>query len=75
MNPLVLDGQTAVVGKCQYWRERMDEDDRWDADVKQAAKRVRCSCFIEGTQWETLAGTLPADCPEATICRYHVRSW
>jgi hypothetical protein len=75
VNPLALDGQLQVLGKCQYWRERMDEDDRWDADIKFNAKRVRCSCFIEGTMWDTLAGTLPTDCPDAATCRYHVRSW
>jgi hypothetical protein len=75
VNPLILDGQTQVRGKCQYWRERMNEDDRWDTGVAAAAKHVRCSCFIEGTQWETTAGTLPEDCPDASVCRYHVLAW
>jgi len=75
VNPLTLDGQTAVVGKCQYWRERMSEDDRWDNDIKYALKRVKCSCFIEGMQWDALAGELPGDCPDALTCRYHVRTW
>jgi hypothetical protein len=75
VNPLTLDGQTQVRGKCQYWRERMNEDDRWDSDVKYAAKRVRCSCFIEGTLWDATAGELPGECPDALTCRYHVRTW
>lgn len=75
MNPLKLDGQTQVRGKCQYWRERMSEEDRWDSDIKASQKRVRCSCFIEGTQWDATAGTLPEDCPDALTCRYHVRAW
>ncbi len=75
MNPLLLDGLTQVRGKCQSWRERMDEDDRWNSDLAMAAKRVSCSCFIEGTQWEATAGTLPEDCPEAATCRYHVLAW
>lgn len=75
MNALVLDGTLQVEGKCQYWRERMDEDDRWDTGIKFPAKRVRCSCFIEGTQWDTVVGDLPADCPDAAPCRYYVRTW
>jgi hypothetical protein len=75
VNALALDGQTNVIGKCQYWRERMNEDDRWDSDVKFAAKRVKCSCFIEGTQWDATAGELPDECPASLTCRYHVRSW
>jgi hypothetical protein len=75
VNPLVLDGQMQVLGKCQYWRERMDEDDRWDVGVKYQTKRVRCSCFIEGTLWDRMVSTLPGDCPDASTCRYHVRSW
>ena len=75
MYPLALDGQTQVRGKCQYWRERMIEDDRWDTGIKFSAKRVKCTCFIEGTQWDATAGELPTECPIALICRYHVRTW
>jgi hypothetical protein len=75
MNPLTLDGQTQIRGKCQYWRERMVDEDRFDCTLKAPAKRVKCTCFIEGTQWDTTVATLPAECPEALTCRYHVRSW
>jgi len=75
MNPITLDGQTQVIGKCHYWRERMLDDDRWDTDVKYPDKRVKCSCFIEGTQWDTTVGELPSECPEERSCRYHVRTW
>jgi hypothetical protein len=72
---LLLDGQSQVRGKCQYWRERMNEDDRWDTDVKPLAKRVKCSCFIEGTLWDAIVGDLPVECPISLTCRYHVRTW
>jgi hypothetical protein len=75
VNPLTLDGQTQVVGKCHYWRECMNEDDRWDADIKYAAKRVRSTCFIEGTQWDSTTADLPADCPDSLTCRYYVKTW
>jgi hypothetical protein len=75
MGPIKLDGQTQVRGKCQYWRERMYEDDRWDTDLKPHTRRVRCSCFVEGTMWEATVGTIPDDCPEHDRCRYHIASW
>jgi len=68
----VLDGQTQIRGKCQYWRERMDEYDRWDPDVKFAAKKVICACFVEGRVWPVTVATLPEDCPERDHCRYHI---
>lgn len=70
-----LDGQTQVRGKCQYWRERLYDDDRWDIDVAPQARRVRCSCFIEGATWEATVGTLPEECPNRYTCRYHVPTW
>jgi hypothetical protein len=68
----VLDGQTQIRGKCQYWRERMDEYDRWDPDIKPADKRVTCACFIEGKLWRATVSTLPGDCPDRDHCRYHI---
>jgi len=75
MNPKVLDGQSYVRGKCQFWRERMHEEDRWDLDVKRDKKRVRCTCFVEGTLWDTDVATLPDDCPSRWSCRYHIQAW
>ena len=63
-----LDGQTQVPGKCRYWRECLSEDDRWDTDVKPLARRVRCSCFVDGALWESTVGTLPEDCPNRYAC-------
>lgn len=67
-----LDGQTQIRGKCQYWRERVDEYDLWDPDVKPRAKRVTGACFVEGRLWQYTVGTLPDDCPDCYHCRYHV---
>jgi len=75
MNRTALDGQTQVRGKCQYWRERMHDDDRWDIDLKRDQKRVRCTCFVEGTFWDADVATLPDDCPSRYACRYHVQTW
>lgn len=75
MRNAIHDGQTQVRGKCHYWRERMDERDRWDPDVKPMAKPVTCSCFIEGRLWPVTAGTIPDDCPDRFHCRYHVQTY
>lgn len=75
MNATALDGQAQMRGKCQYWRERMYEDDRWDSSVKGGEKRVCCSCFIEGTFWESSVAALPDDCPSRYTCRYHIQAW
>ena len=72
MSSTVLDGQTQIRGKCLYWRERMDEYDRWDLDVKPRDKRVLCSCFVEGKLWQVTVATLPGDCPDSEHCRYHI---
>lgn len=69
------DGMTSVHGKCVYWRERMVDEDRWDADVRKADKRVRCHCFLEGKAWDATVGDLPGECPERWTCRYHVRTY
>lgn len=75
MVPSVLDGQTQIRGKCQFWRERIDEYDRWDRDVKLPDKRVVCACFIEGRLWVATVSTLPEDCPQRDHCRYHIRMY
>lgn len=68
------DGMTQVRGKCQFWRERLNEDDRWDPQVKPAKRRVDCSCFVEGDCWESTIATLPSDCPQKLRCRYYMES-
>ena len=68
------DGYAPVRGKCMYWRERDNEDDRWDTSVKPDDKRVECSCFVEGMIWSVTTSTVPPDCPDRRHCRYYVKS-
>lgn len=67
------DGFSPIVGKCNYWRERPNEDDRWDTSVKAPDKRVECSCFIEGKVWYATASDIPGDCPDRFHCRYYIK--
>lgn len=67
------DGYSPVKGKCNYWRERPVEDDRWDMSVKKADKRVDCSCFVEGKAWMHTVADVPSDCPDALHCRYYIK--
>lgn len=75
MRTSTLDGQTQIRGKCLYWRERVDEYDRWDPDVKASDQRVTCSCFIEGRLWRVTVVTLHDDCPDRFHCRYHITGY
>lgn len=65
---------TQVRGKCQYWRERLNEDDRWDLAVKPPQRRVDCSCFVEGDRWEATISSVPLDCPVHFRCRYYIKA-
>jgi hypothetical protein len=67
------DNYAPIKGKCMYWRECLNEDDRFDSRVKKADKRIECSCFVEGRIWPATAKTLLADCPERYHCRYYVK--
>jgi hypothetical protein len=69
----VTDGYSPIRGKCNYWRERPHEDDRWDMTVKAPDKRIECSCFVEGKVWYATASTIPPDCPERFHCRYYIK--
>ena len=68
------DGFAPVRGKCSYWREAANEDDRWETRIKREDKRVECSCFVEGTMWSVTESAVPSDCPERLHCRYYVKS-
>jgi len=67
-----MDGYSPIRGKCTYWRERMNEEDRHSIMVKKEDKRVECTCFIEGYSWMHTASTVPKECPERFRCRYYV---
>jgi hypothetical protein len=66
---------TPVRGKCTYWRERVDEDERWDSRVKREDRKVFCSCFVEGYVWAATIDTVEADCPRRDHCRYYVKTY
>ncbi|GAB4279178.1 MAG: hypothetical protein Kow0056_12200 [Coriobacteriia bacterium] len=67
------DGYAPIKGKCVYWREALDEDDRWTPSIKPPKKRVHCSCFVEGDVWTFKAAEVPKDCPNWMACRYYVK--
>ena len=69
-----VDGFSPIRGKCNFWRERLVEDDKWDPRVKKSDKRVECSCFVEGYVWTVTASTIPRDCPVWGSCRYYVKN-
>jgi len=70
-----MDAYTPVRGKCTWWREATNEDDRWNMLVKVHDRRIICSCFVEGNLWEYRNSEMPTDCPDARRCRYHIRHW
>lgn len=64
---------TPIKGKCTWWRESAIDEDTWDARIKDAEKRVQCSCFVEGLGWTYAKAELPDDCPDRRRCRYYIR--
>ena len=69
-----MDGYDPVPGKCNFWRERLNDEDRWDSSLKKEDRRVECSCFVEGDTWQVTVTTVPSDCPERFRCRYYVKN-
>lgn len=63
-----------VRGKCTYWREQLNGEERWDTRIKSADRRVECTCFVEGDIWTVTVGTVPSDCPKRHHCRYYVKT-
>ena len=68
-----MDAYTPIKGKCTWWRECLKEDDRYDIMIKDADKRIDCSCFVEGFVWQFPKSEVPADCPKNRSCRYYIR--
>lgn len=68
-----MSGYTPIHGKCIFWREQPDEDDRYDTRIKPEDRRVRGTCFVDGDLWEYTVATVPADCPLHRKCRYYIR--
>jgi hypothetical protein len=67
-----LDGFTPIRGKCFYWREKLNEEDRFDRRLKSNEWRVDCTCFVEGTRWCYTVDTVPSNCPLYLHCRYYI---
>jgi hypothetical protein len=66
------DPYSAVRGKCVWWREVPNQEDRFDLDVKAPQKRIECSCFVEGYRYTFETAEVPMECPRARACRYFV---
>jgi hypothetical protein len=69
------DSYSPIRGKCVWWREVEDVEDRFDINVKPADKRVDCSCFVEGYQWVFPTIEVPPECPRCRGCRYYVKGY
>jgi hypothetical protein len=70
-----VDPFRPIKGKCMYWRESENDEDRHDPSVKDDDKRLACTCFIEGYVWTCTKGAILPDCPHRRSCRYYVRVW
>lgn len=69
-----MDGFSPIRGKCFYWREKLNDEDRFDTRLAKSAWRVQCTCFVEGDLWTYKAAEVPTDCPERYRCRYYIKS-
>lgn len=69
-----MDAYSPVKGKCQFWRQVPNEEDRWDPTLAGGERRVLCVCWVEGDAWFVTNDTIPDDCPNRFHCRYYIRS-
>jgi hypothetical protein len=69
-----MEAYTPIKGKCRWWREQANEEDRHDTTVPKERKRVMCMCWVEGDVWYVTNATVPAECPTRFHCRYYVKS-
>lgn len=68
-----MDAYTPLKGKCTWWREVPNQEDAHSMSIKDADKRVNCTCFVEGHYWVYTRSEVPSDCPRCRGCRYHIR--
>ena len=68
-----MDVYVPVKGKCTWWREIPNEEDRHDISLRANKKRVECVCVVEGRTWQHIAKDVPSDCPDGRSCRYYVK--
>ena len=69
-----MDAYSPVKGKCLWWREIPNEEDKYDVRLKPHEKRIYCSCFVEGKGWTVTQGEVPPDCPDQRPCRYYIKN-
>ena len=72
---MIRDPNSAVRGKCVWWREKPNEEDAENSRLHASERRIDCSCFVEGFLWEFAIDDLPRECPEARKCRYYARGY
>jgi hypothetical protein len=68
-----MDGFTPIKGKCTWWRETLDAEERHNRSIKPEDVTVRCVCFVEGHYWSHRRADVPEDCPECRRCRYYIK--
>jgi len=68
-----MDAYAPIRGKCKWWREQPNDEDRFDPHLKPGQYRVTCTCFIEGDYWGVTADEVPSECPKAKACRYYIK--
>jgi len=68
------DPYAPIKGKCTWWREFPNEEDKHDVRLKEPEKRIYCSCFVEGMGWTFRRAEVPSQCPEARACRYFIKN-
>ena len=71
---MATDAYSPIKGKCNWWREEADEQDSHDPTLKDAQRKVNCSCFVEGDRWSFAASEVPKDCPTSRSCRYYIKN-
>lgn len=71
----MTDPYSAIPGKCVWWREIPNDEDRYSTEVKAPQKRIECSCFVEGYRWTFITAEVPAECPRERGCRYFVKGY
>jgi hypothetical protein len=71
----MTDPYSAIRGKCVWWREIPNDEDRFSNDVKAPRKRIECSCFVEAHRWTFVTAEVPAECPRDRQCRYYVKGY
>jgi hypothetical protein len=68
------DPYSPIRGKCVWWREVANNEDLYDARLKDPQRRIECTCFVEGFRWEMQTAEVPPECPKSKQCRYYIKA-